>query len=138
MLNARRYECLSVEPTERWAYAGNTSGQISVIDVDTWAVVRDQQAHLGTVRAIAVHPALPYLAALGTDRCLSLWQRHVGTGRLAPLAAVSIRDVACSNDEFGVPLAQLGGGDRRAEREKHQQRDKRFHDCARFTSTGVT
>jgi hypothetical protein len=101
MLNARRYECFCVDPAERWAYAGNTSGQISVIDIDRWEIVGEHQAHMGTMRAIAVHPTLPYLAAFANDRCVSLWRRR-GDGGLDPVVYVSVRDVPCSNDEAYV------------------------------------
>jgi WD40 repeat protein len=98
MVNARRYECFCVDPRERWLFAGDLSGQIAVIDIDRFTVVRTIQAHAGTVRALAVHPRLPYLAALANDRCVSLW-RLVEDGSLQALGSTSIRDVACTNDE---------------------------------------
>jgi len=102
VINARRYECFWTDPRERWLFAGNTSGQISVIDIDTFSIVREVQAHSGVLRAIAVHPSLPYLAAFATDRCLSLWT-YGEDGSLAPLAYASVRDIPCANDEGCVP-----------------------------------
>ncbi|MBI2761521.1 MAG: hypothetical protein HYX51_08865 [Chloroflexi bacterium] len=102
MINARRYECFSVDPTERWLFAGNTSGQISVIDIDTFAIVNEIQAHIGVMRAIAMHPSLPYLAAMATDRCVSVWKRG-DDGALTPISYTPVRDIPCANDECFVP-----------------------------------
>src|SRR4051812_32897341 len=98
MLNARRYECFCVEPGERWMYAGNTSGQISVIDIDTFEIVHEIQAHSGVMRAIAVHPTLPFLAAFATDRCLTIWKRR-DDGSLKRVCLTSFRNIPCINDE---------------------------------------
>lgn len=101
MLNARRYECFCVDPTERWMYAGNTSGQISVIDIDAWEIRHDYQAHTGTLRALQAHPTRPYVGALANDRYVSVWHRH-DDGTMTPAVYVSIRDVPCANDEFQI------------------------------------
>jgi WD40 repeat protein len=98
MINARRYECFCIDPSERWLFAGNTSGQISVVDIDSFTIVREIQAHVGVVRALVAHPTLPYLAAFATDRCVSLWKRGE-EGSLLPISYTSVRDVQCSNDD---------------------------------------
>ncbi|HTE85785.1 MAG TPA: hypothetical protein VK821_13730, partial [Dehalococcoidia bacterium] len=102
MINARRYECFCIDPCERWLFAGNTSGQISVIDIDTFTIVREIQAHVGVLHALAIHPTLPYLAAFATDRCVSIWKRDEADGSLLPISYTSIRDLPCSNDESHV------------------------------------
>jgi len=101
MLNARRFECFCVDPTERWMYAGNTSGQISVVDIDRWQILHDYQAHTGTMRALQAHPAQPFLGAIANDRYVSIWHRG-DDGVLAPGIYVSVRDIPCSNDEFQI------------------------------------
>jgi WD40 repeat protein len=98
VINARRYECFCVDPGERWLYAGNTSGQISVIDVKSFTIAREYQAHIGTVRALAAHPSLPYLAAFANDRCVTLWKRE-DDGSLGLISCMSVRDIPCSNDD---------------------------------------
>lgn len=98
MLNARRYECFCVDPTEQFMYAGNTSGQLSIIDIDAFEIVDEVQAHVGVVRAVTVHPTLPYLAALANDRCVTVWRREPD-GSLIHMSTTSIRDVPCSNDD---------------------------------------
>jgi hypothetical protein len=101
MLNARRFECFCVDPSERWMYAGNTSGQITVIDIDRWAILHDYQAHTGTMRALQPHPSMPYLGGFANDRCVSVWHR-LDDGTLVPAVYVSVRDIPCANDEFQI------------------------------------
>ena len=103
MGSARRHECFAVEPSERWLFAGNLSGQLSIIDIDTFTVAKEVQAHAGTVRAIAIHHTLPYLATLAADQCVSIWKRF-DDGSLHPLSTLSIREICCSNDDRFVPF----------------------------------
>lgn len=102
MLNARRYECFCVDPQERLMFAGNISGQISVIDIDRFEIVREVQAHSGVLRALAVHPTLPYLAGMGTDHCITIWKRG-DDGGLDPVCTASYRNIPCLNDEAAFP-----------------------------------
>lgn len=101
MTNARRYECFAVDADERLLYAGNISGQISTVDIDSFAVLREDQAHFGIIHAIAVHPTLPYLASLGNDRVVAIW-RIGPRGELSRLAQCSVRDLVCSNDDGAI------------------------------------
>ena len=101
MLNARRYECFCVDPQERYMFAGNISGQISVIYIDRFAICHDVQAHSGVVRALAAHPTLPYLAALANDQCISIWKRG-DDGSLDLLCTTSYRHLPCSNDASDI------------------------------------
>lgn len=101
MLNARRYECFCVDPEERFMFAGNISGQISVIDIDRFEIIRDVQAHSGVMRALAVHPTLPYLAGMATDHCITIWRRGAG-GSLELVCTTSYRNVPCLNDDAAI------------------------------------
>ena len=101
MTNARRYESFCVEPSEKWMYAGNTSGQISVIDINSFSLAHDIQAHSGTIHSVSAHPTLPYLAAIGNDRCLSLWFIE-RSGQIRKFAHCSFRDIPCQNDDDDI------------------------------------
>lgn len=79
-------------------YAGNTSGQISVINIEKFEISHDVQAHGGVIRALAAHPTLPYLAGFANDRCLSIWRRG-SEGQLEPVCTTSFRDIPCENDD---------------------------------------
>jgi outer membrane protein assembly factor BamB len=105
MLAARKIETFCVDAHERWAFAGTFSGQIVIVDIDTFTVMDEVQAHAGTVIAMAAHPKLPYVACLSMDRTVSIW-RYSDTGRLFPVTTCSIRDVRPSNDEGTVGFVQ--------------------------------
>lgn len=98
MGSASRYECFCVDPSERLLFAGNLSGQIDVIDIDSFTTVAQYQGHSGTIHAVSAHPVLPFVAAIGNDRKLSLWRRNEDNS-LTALTTNSFRDIACSNDE---------------------------------------
>lgn len=105
MINARKFESFCIDPTERWMFAGNVSGQIAVIDIDRFAIVNEVQAHAGVIHAMAAHPRLPYVAALSSDGCVSIW-RFDGKGGLWPLCIALTRDVIPSNDTVYIPYVE--------------------------------
>ena len=102
MIAARKFESFCIEPTERWMFAGNASGQIACIDIDTFTVRHEVQAHAGIIQAIASHPCHPYVAALSTDRHVSVW-RYDNEAKLAPVCNVSLRALKPDNDAEDVP-----------------------------------
>lgn len=101
MCSMKRSECFTLDNDERVAFVGNLSGQITVVDIDTFEVLHETQAHVGVVHAIAVHPTQPYLASIGNDRCLALW-RIDKEYRLQRFAYTTFRDVPCMNDTDSV------------------------------------
>ena len=101
MIAATKFECFCLDPSERWLFAGNASGQISAIDVDAFEIRHEVQAHAGVVQAIACHRNEPYVAALSTDRHVSVW-RHDPDGALHALCKVSLRSVRPDNDDEDV------------------------------------
>jgi WD40 repeat protein len=105
MLAARKFETFCVDPKERWAFTGSFSGQITVIDIDSFAVIGEVQSHAGTIIAMAAHPKLPYITCLSMDRTVSVW-RYNETGQLFPVVTCSIRDIRPSNDESAVGFVQ--------------------------------
>lgn len=108
MLAARKFESFCVDPTERWVLAGNLSGQIAVIDVDRFRVVRQVQVNVGSIHAVDAHRELPYVATLSADRTVSVLTLD-GDGRLRPLCTISTRDIRCTNDEGPVaPVHSVG------------------------------
>jgi WD40 repeat protein len=104
MSGALKYESFCVEPSERWMFAGNASGQICIVDIDRFSVIEKVQAHTGSVQAITAHRALPYVASLSTDRTVTVWKRDEGS--LSQVCVIPIRDIRASNDVDDVPLVQ--------------------------------
>ncbi|HLZ70844.1 MAG TPA: WD40 repeat domain-containing protein [Dehalococcoidia bacterium] len=105
MLAARKFETFCVEPKERWAFGGTFSGQIVAVEIETFAVMGEVQAHAGTIIAMAAHARLPYIACLSMDRTVSVW-RYNEKGHLFPVMTCSIRDVRPSNDDGVVGFVQ--------------------------------
>jgi WD40 repeat protein len=101
MQAARKFETFCVDTEERWVFAGNLSGQIAVIDIDSFRIIGEVQAHAGTIIAMAAHPTLPYISCLGMDRTVSVWT-YDSHGNLRPLCQASIRDVRPTNDPENV------------------------------------
>jgi WD40 repeat protein len=97
MIAARKVKSFCVEPDERWMFAGTLSGQIWTVDIDSFQVTREAQAHPGGIIAIAAHATLPYVASMGMDRSVVIWKREDG-GELQRLFEICIRDIPCEND----------------------------------------
>jgi WD40 repeat protein len=105
MQAARNNLSMCVSPDERWIFAGSLSGQISTIDIDSFAYRSAVQAHAGGIHAITVHPTLPYVATMSTERAFSIW-RHDDEGRLSMLVYRNVRSLQCSNDTEYIPYIQ--------------------------------
>ena len=105
MLAARNNLSMCVTSDEKLCFAGSLSGQILTIDIDDFAYRDAVQAHAGGIHAITSHPVLPYVAAMSTERSVSLWRRE-RDGSLKRLAYIDVRDLVCSNDEVPIPYIQ--------------------------------
>ena len=105
MQAARKFDAFCVDPREKWAFVGDFSGRISVIDIDRFEVLSEAQAHAGTVSAMAASATLPYFASMSIDLTVAIW-RYDEQGRLAPVGMASTRHVRPSNDEqsTGMPV----------------------------------
>jgi WD40 repeat protein len=86
-------------------FAGNISGQLSVIDIDELRILHETQAHAGGIQAVAAHPQLPYVAALATDRSVSVWS-YDEEGSLRRVCSIPLRNIKPVNDEDEVPYVQ--------------------------------
>jgi WD40 repeat protein len=102
MSGALKYEAFCLDPSETWMFAGNACGEIVTINIDSMFVEARIQAHCGIIQAIASHPTLPYVAALSTDRTVSLWGRR--EGELTFLNLIPLRSIRPSNDPSPVPF----------------------------------
>jgi WD40 repeat protein len=101
MQAARKFDAFCVDPRETWAFVGDFSGRISVVEIDRFRVLSEAQAHAGTVSAMAPSPSLPYFASMSIDLTVAVW-RYDDRGRLEPVAMASTRHVTPSNDAQDV------------------------------------
>lgn len=86
-----------IDKDERWMFAGDASGRIRTVGLEALDVQGEAQAHGGTISALAAHPSLPLIAALGMDQFASIW-RYDEAGRLTKLHDIPVRAIACGND----------------------------------------
>lgn len=105
MIAAKKFESFCIDPTEKWIFAGNISGELSVIDIDHFRVLDETQAHAGGIQAVVAHPVLPYVAALATDRRVSVWN-YDGAAKLREVCSVKLRDIKPTNDLDSIPYVQ--------------------------------
>ena len=104
-VHGRKYISFAVDPSERWALAGNLLGQVSLIDLARFEVVGEEAPHAGSVEAVAFHPRLPYAATLSSEHTLALW-RFEPDGRCAVIQRVQLRDFATDDPEPFCPTVQ--------------------------------
>lgn len=74
----RNIESFCVLPDERRLVAGNLLGQLLVMDIDSFRIEREYDAHAGMIIALDAHPTLPYVCALGVDHVVTVWKHDNG------------------------------------------------------------
>ncbi len=87
--------CIDID--ERWIFSGDASGRIRTVNIEGLGILSEVQAHGGTISALAAHPRLPIIAALGMDQYVTIW-RYEETGELRRLHSFSVRPILCGND----------------------------------------
>ncbi len=105
----RKINAFAVDAAERWAFAGNANGELLVIDIDSFAIVRELRVCCGAVEAVDVHPTLPYVAVLGGDKTMAICRWD--DGRLERIHWIALRDIIAENTEYqfkspNMPLSQ--------------------------------
>jgi len=106
MISAMKFESFCIDAAEQWMYAGDISGQISVVGIDEFTVVGRIQAHAGCIHAIKAHPTLPYIATLSSDRTVGVWRTAPDGGSPVEVCKIQLRDLRPSNDAYVVPWVQ--------------------------------
>ena len=95
----RSYRSYAIEPTERFLFAGDIGGRLRVVDIDTFAVIDEVQAHAGVIERVEMHPTLPYLATLCADQSIGVWR--VDGEKLTRLHDINLRRIPPENaDEY--------------------------------------
>lgn len=91
-MNGDNINAFAVAPHETHLFFGNKNGELAVVDINAFEIVRKIQAHDGTIEAVAIHPSLPLVAALGQDRRVSIWQYDEQMNAVC-LHNISIRNI---------------------------------------------
>jgi hypothetical protein len=105
MQTSAKIGCFAVAPGEVHLLAGTMGGEILSVAIDDFAILDRLRPHLGAIEAVAAHPRLPFWAAMGMDRQVSLIERGAD-GRLRLVDRFSFRDTPCRNDPVPVPPTQ--------------------------------
>jgi hypothetical protein len=105
MQTSQKIGSFAVDPAERTLFAGAMGGDVLAIDIDSFQITDRRHVHDGAIEAVAVHPQLPYLAAMSMDRSVSLLTCGNGAD-LALLDRFCFRDTPCRNDDAPVPPTQ--------------------------------
>jgi WD40 repeat protein len=93
----RSYRAYALESTERFLYAGDIGGRLRVIDVDSFTITAELQAHGGVIERMAAHPTLPYFATLCADQTIGIW-RHEGA-TVTRVHLIDLRTIEPENAE---------------------------------------
>jgi WD40 repeat protein len=99
----RKVTAFAVDPSERYLYAANLAGQILSVNVDEFTVHGEVRAHAASIESVAIHPTLPYLATLGIDYTVMLWDCS-DPRRLRKLQSIHLRDIRSEGYEFITTL----------------------------------
>ncbi len=86
-----------VDKDENWIVAGDIGGRLSTIGIEDFKISSSAQACAGTISVVASHGRLPYIAALGMDQTLTVWNQD-SSGALTLVFSLSLRDIKCDND----------------------------------------
>uniref|UniRef100_M4BCG2 Anaphase-promoting complex subunit 4 WD40 domain-containing protein n=1 Tax=Hyaloperonospora arabidopsidis (strain Emoy2) TaxID=559515 RepID=M4BCG2_HYAAE len=76
-------QSLCVSPDETRIYVGDTAGNLDILDLRTLKHMGRCTGPIGSIRDISCHPTLPYIAAVGLDRMVHVFDvntrkhRHV-------------------------------------------------------------
>ncbi|KAH7482371.1 WD repeat-containing protein 74 [Phytophthora ramorum] len=66
-------QSLCVSPDETRIYVGDTAGNLDILDLRTLKHMGRCTGPVGSIRDIACHPTLPYIAAVGLDRMVHVF-----------------------------------------------------------------
>ncbi|MDY7228155.1 hypothetical protein [Hyalangium rubrum] len=99
----RKISAFAVDPTEQYVFAATIGGQLFSVHVDDFTIDSEVQSHTAGIEAVAVHPTLPYLATLGVDYKVVLWDRE-DPRRLRKLQTVNLRDIQSDEYNYSTQL----------------------------------
>jgi WD40 repeat protein len=98
-MSAKNINAFCIDREERWAFAGNKTGQVVTVDLDDFRKVREEQLHAGTIQAMQAHPELPLIATLGKDHTARILE-YDEDGRLRPVLRIPFRYLSPDDGEI--------------------------------------
>jgi WD40 repeat protein len=91
-ITGHKYHSFAALPGDRWLIAGTSAGQLCLIDIEKFRLIRELDFVGGEIEAIAVHPRLPHILVLSADHFVTIY-RYENDGSLARLVVVPLRKI---------------------------------------------
>ncbi|KAG7387992.1 WD repeat-containing protein 74 [Phytophthora pseudosyringae] len=112
-------QSLCVSPDETRLYVGDTAGNLDILDLRTLKHMGRCTGPVGSIRDIACHPTLPYIAAVGLDRMVHVFDVNTRKYRHTIYAKQRLSSVLfCADGLKDIPVV-----DDEPSRKKHKSAD---------------
>ncbi|CAH0518641.1 unnamed protein product [Peronospora belbahrii] len=112
-------QSLCASPDETRVYIGDTAGNLDILDLRTLKHMGRCTGPVGSIRDLACHPTLPYIAAVGLDRMVHVFDVNTRKYRHTIYAKQRLNSVLfCSDGLKDLPVA-----DDEPARKKHKAGD---------------
>jgi ribosome biogenesis protein NSA1 len=99
-------QSLCVSPDETKIYVGDTAGNLDILDLRTLKHMGRCTGPVGSIRDIACHPTLPYIAAVGLDRMVHVFDVNTRKYRHTIYAKQRLNSVLfCADGIKDIPVA---------------------------------
>ncbi|GMF39792.1 unnamed protein product [Phytophthora fragariaefolia] len=99
-------QSLCVSPDETRVYVGDTAGNLDILDLRTLKHMGRCTGPVGSIRDIACHPTLPYIAAVGLDRMVHVFDVNTRKYRHTIYAKQRLNSVLfCADGLKDIPVA---------------------------------
>ncbi|EEY54879.1 uncharacterized protein PITG_08441 [Phytophthora infestans T30-4] len=99
-------QSLCVSPDETQVYVGDTAGNLDILDLRTLKHMGRCTGPVGSIRDIACHPTLPYIAAVGLDRMVHVFDVNSRKYRHTIYAKQRLNSVLfCADGLKDIPVA---------------------------------
>ncbi|EGZ22298.1 hypothetical protein PHYSODRAFT_496599 [Phytophthora sojae] len=99
-------QSLCVSPDETRVYVGDTAGNLDILDLRTLKHMGRCTGPVGSIRDIACHPTLPYIAAVGLDRMVHIFDINTRKYRHTIYAKQRLNSVLfCADGLKDIPIA---------------------------------
>lgn len=100
-------QSLCVSPDETRVYVGDTAGNLDILDLRTLKHMGRCTGPVGSIRDIACHPTLPYIAAVGLDRMVHVFDINTRKYRHTIYAKQRLNNVLfCADGLKDIPVAE--------------------------------
>ncbi|WP_308992721.1 hypothetical protein QLS71_016350 [Mariniflexile litorale] len=95
---SKKIKSFSISADESLMFVGNLSGELLILRTEDLSIVNRIQVQPGGIIAVSSHKTRPYIATLGMDRSVILFEIE-DCGNLIKVDGIITRDIPCENDD---------------------------------------